>query len=306
MSRDARIPYAGTGLDRAAGLLQDPAWVAGRAADPRALVRPLWQDQCLVRDGAPLVPPLSTIDGVPPADLVLLGLDGGMPHFAVDLSDLDRDAALAVAGADDTADVRTLFTGLPADEAARFGYARGLLRWHRHQRHCGRCGSPAESRNGGHLRVCRRPECGQLLFPRIEPAVITLVESARPPTRCLLARHRASKAGGYSMLAGFVEIGESLEDAVRREVHEEVGVRLTRVTYAGSQPWPFPAGIMVGFRSVAENDTVTVDGDEIAEARWFTRPQLREYAERTHRLGRPDSIDRVILTDWLEREVTAP
>ena len=109
-------------------------------------------------------------------------------------------------------------------EAATLAYARGLLRWHRFQQYCGRCGSPAETRNGGHFRVCTNPDCAQLLFPRIEPAIITLVESAREPHRCLLARHRASKTGGFSLLAGFVEIGESLEDAVRREIHEEAGI----------------------------------------------------------------------------------
>jgi NAD+ diphosphatase len=233
------------------------------------------------------------------ADLVLLGLDGETPHFATDLSGLSREEALARAGADATADVRSLFAGLQPDEAAAFAFARGLLRWHRYQGYCGRCGSPAESRHAGHLRVCTNPDCGRLLFPRIEPAVITLVESARTPRRCLLARHRASKLGGYSLLAGFVEVGESLEDAVCREIHEEAGISLTRVDYVGSQPWPFPAGLMVGFRAVTEEETITVDGSEIAEGRWFTREELREYAEGTKRLGRADSIDRIMLTEWL-------
>ncbi len=178
-------------------------------------------------------------------------------------------------------------------------YARGLLYWNRHHRYCGRCGSAAQPRNAGHLRACTNAECGTLLFPRIEPAVITLVETITAPRRCLLARHRASTTGGYSLLAGFVEIGEGLEDAVRREVFEEAGIALRDVGYVGSQPWPFPAGLMIGFRATAADESVSVNGNEIAEARWFTRDELRDYAKATGRLGRADSIDRVMLTTWL-------
>lgn len=302
------VGYAGLGLDRGGDRREDPAWVAGLAADPRAVVRPLWRDQCLVagEPPAPLVLPVGAVDGVDPAQLVFLGLDDGVPNFAVDLSDLPLDEALGRAGADGTSDIRSLFTGLPAAEAAAFAYARGLLFWNRRQRHCGCCGSATEIRNGGHLRVCTNAECGTLLFPRIEPAVITLVETVTPPRRCLLARHRASKVGGYSMVAGFVEIGESLEDAVRREVLEEVGVALRTVDFVGSQPWPFPAGLMIGFRATATDESICVDGTEILEARWFTREELRDHAESTGRLGRPDSIDRAMLTAWLAEGEEAP
>jgi NAD+ diphosphatase len=292
----ARIPYAGLDLDRGGNHRADPAWVAGLAADPRAVVRPMWRDECLVGAGTPLVLPMPS---PVPAELVLLGVRDGVPQFATDLSDLPREDALVRAGADGTADVRALYADLPPDDAAVLAHARGLLRWHRHQRYCGRCGAPAEPRDGGQFRVCTNEVCGQLLFPRIEPAVITLVESPRPPRRLLLARHTASKIGGFSLLAGFVEIGESLEDAVRREIREEVGLALREVGYLGSQPWPFPAGIMIGFHAVADDEAVSVDGDEIAEARWFTAEELR-----TQRLGRVDSIDRIMLTDWLTGEAS--
>jgi NAD+ diphosphatase len=297
----ADVPYAGLGLDRATGRRDDPVWVAVLAADPRARVRPLWRDQCLVAGDppAPLVLPPGAVGVADPAEFVLLGLDGGVPEFAVDLSGLDLADALASTGADAAADIRSLFAGLPPAEAGALAYARGVLRWNRHQRYCGRCGAAARPRHAGHLRECSNGECGLLLFPRIEPAVITLVETVAPPRRCLLARHRASATGGYSLLAGFVEIGESLEDAVRREIFEEAGVALRDVRYVGSQPWPFPAGLMIGFRATAADESVSVDGNEITEARWFTREQLRDYAETTARLGRPDSIDRIMLTGWL-------
>jgi NAD+ diphosphatase len=297
----AAVPYTGLGLDRATGRRGDPAWVAALAADPLARIRPLWHDQCLVAGDppAPVVLPAGAIVGAEPARLVLLGLDDGVPDFAVDLSDLSAEEALASAGADAVADIRALFAGLPADQAGLLAYARGLLYWNRYQRYCGRCGSATQARDAGHLRACTNGECGTLLFPRIEPAVITLVETITSPRRCLLARHRASTTGGYSLLAGFVEIGEALEDAVRRELFEEAGITLRDVVYAGSQAWPFPAGLMVGFRATAADESVSADGDEIAEVRWFTRDELRDYARAAGRLGRADSIDRVMLTTWL-------
>jgi NAD+ diphosphatase len=300
------VPYAGLSLDRATDRRDDAAWIAGLAADPQARVRPLWRGQCLVAGDppTPLELPVGAIDGTDQAGLVLLGLDGDAPDFAVDLSDLALEDALRSTGGDAAADIRSLFAGLPAGQAGALAYARGLLHWNRNQRYCGRCGAATQSRNAGHLRACTNGECGSLLFPRIEPAIITLAETNTPPPRCLLARHRAAKAGGFSLLAGFVEVGESLEDAVRREMFEEAGIALRDIAYAGSQPWPFPAGLMIGFRATVTDNSVSVDGTEILEARWFTRDELRDHATATGWLGRPDSIDRVMLTTWLaEAEV---
>jgi NAD+ diphosphatase len=296
------VPYAGVGLDRATDRRDDPAWAAALAAEPHARVRPLWRDQCLVAGDPPLplVLKVAALDEADSQRLVLLGLDDGTPEFAVDLSDLSLADALAATGADAVADVRSLFASLPAAEAGILAYARGLLYWSRNQRYCGRCGSEATSRNAGLVRACTNGDCETLLFPRIAPAVITLVETTTTsPSRCLLARHRASKVGGYSLLAGFVEIGESLEDAVRREIFEEAGVRLRDVSYVGSQPWPFPAGLMVAFRATAGDESVSVDGNEIVEAHWFTRGELRDYGQSKGGLGRIDSIDRLMLTGWL-------
>lgn len=298
------IPYAGFGINRVSSEREDAAWVAARAADPSARVLPLWRDQALVTGDTPALRVLEAGD-VGQGRLVLLGLKDEVPWFAADLSDLTRHDALDVTAADDTADTRSLFPTLPAEHAALLAYARGLLYWNRHQRFCGRCGSAAEPRNGGLLRACTSTECGMLLFPRIEPAVIALVETIAPAQRCLLARHRASKAGKYSLLAGFVEIGESLEDAVRREVREEVGIALRDIRYIGSQPWPYPAGLMAGFRATTADESVLADGKEIQEARWFTRAELRNYNECSGGLGRADSIDRIMLAAWLAEGETA-
>ena len=289
------VPYAGLRMDRATDRREDPGWVAAQVADGRARVWPMWRDQCLVA-GDPPVPVAVPVGEVDSGELVLLGVGDGGPEFALDRSELELGDALAEVGADGVADVRALFGGLPAELAGMLAYARGLLYWNRQQRFCGRCGGAAEARHGGHLRVCGNEGCGALLFPRIAPAVIVLVETVTWPRRCLLARHAGSAVGGYSLLAGFVEIGESLEDAVAREILEEVGVTVRDVRYAGSQPFPFPAGLMVGFRAAAADEAVRVDGREILEARWFSREELQARG----RLGRVDAIDRVMLTAWVD------
>lgn len=230
-------------------------------------------------------------------DPVLLGLDGEAGVFAVDLSLLSQESATRLAGATDAVDVRAIFTALGTQQAATLGYGRGILRWHREQRFCGACGQPASSRSGGTQRRCTGAECGRLLFPRIEPAVIALVETPGAQPRCLLARHRGAAHDAFATLAGFVEIGESLEDAVRREVAEETGIQLGEVTYQASQAWPFPAGLMIGFRARAISRTICLDHTELDEARWFSRPEVSALLARHP--ARCDSIESHLLGTWL-------
>jgi NAD+ diphosphatase len=298
------LMYSGGPLDRASYRRTDPGWIAGLLDDvSTARLIPVWRDHCLVSGDPPR--PVMPVGPGRHATLrelstpVFLGLDGAAGVFAVDLSSLPEERALRAAGAERMLDVRRLVSGVSPAEAAVLGYARGLLYWHRCQQFCGVCGSATEPQQAGHIRVCTREGCGQFHFPRIAPAVIMLVEAPGTPRRCLLARHRGSAPGGYSTLAGFVEIGESLEDAVRREVAEETGVPVGPVSYVASQAWPFPAGLMIGFRAGAEDDAISVDGEEIMEARWFTRAELAERAAAGHPFGRPDSIDRHLLQSWL-------
>ncbi|MGW4497112.1 NAD(+) diphosphatase [Micromonospora sp. NPDC004336] len=298
---DAVLAYGGGWLDRAGELRADPERMAALLADPGSVVLPLWRDRCLV---AADVPVRLTGDRAAGAlavadQTVFLGLDDGSAVFAADLSGLPEAGAVEAAGADDAVDVRALVGRLGPADAAVQAYARGLLHWHRQQRFCGACGASTEARGGGHVRSCTRADCGRLLFPRIEPAVIVLVEAPGAPDRCLLARHAGAREGAYSTLAGFVEVGESLEDAVRREMAEEAGVAVTDVRYVGSQAWPFPAGLMVGFRATAASERVRVDGEELVEARWFTRSELRERVAAGRPLGRVDSIDHHLLHGWL-------
>jgi len=273
------LPYNGLTLDR--GRRTDAEWLATALTDGRVLA--FWQDKCLVAGGHPISLPNTD------REVVFLGADR-TGVFAADLSDVDAEAAVREAGADAAVDIRVLFGDLDRQEAATLAYARGMLHWARNQRFCGACGGRTAAEQAGHLRRCEG--CGKLHFPRIEPAVIMLVESP-DRRRCLLAKHRGATA--YSTLAGFVEIGESLEDAVRRELHEEAGVRVSDVSYQASQAWPFPSGLMVGFRALAATDEFTVDEDELAEARWFTRDEVRALGD-----GRRDSIESYLVATWLD------
>jgi NAD+ diphosphatase len=299
------LAYSGGFLDRASDRRSDPAWVGTLLGTPQARLVPIWRDYCLV-SGDPPAPVTSLDSGRDEpvrevSTLLFLGLDGETGVFAADLSPLDEERAVEIAGAERVADVRAFAGAISAADAAMLAYARGLVYWNRHQQFCGTCGAATLSHHGGQMRVCSNESCAQLHFPRIAPAVITLVETAGPPQRCLLARHSGSAPDSYALIAGFVEIGESLEDAVRREVAEETGVRVATVEYIASQAWPFPAGLMAGFRATAASDSLAPDGQEILEARWFTRAELAQRSASGHLLGRVDSIDRHLLQSWLNQ-----
>ena len=234
-------------------------------------------------------------------EYALLGLIDGAAHFVVDLSHLDEPAAADLVGdAGSFVDLRSVGALMPHGEGAMLAYARGLMYWQQRHRFCGSCGSPTKALTAGHQRRCSNEDCRTVHFPRTDPAVIMLIHDGN---RLVLGRQKVWPAGMRSVLAGFVEPGESLEDAVAREVMEEVGIRITDIRYHSSQPWPFPSSIMLGFTAGAVDTELRVNLDELQSARWYGRDELLASPEdSTFRLPRRDSIARRLVDDWLSEE----
>jgi NAD+ diphosphatase len=318
--------YAAPGFERAGLKRREAEWIRARALDPASLFVPMWRNQNLVVEvegGEPraAVLPFEALALLPEAgsdiaveerlgrgDLVFLGIVEECAHFALDLSGVEtpleaiRSPALAAAGLDGAglrfADLRQLAGRLERREGALLALARAMLFWHSRHRFCGLCGSPTRSEEAGHMRRCTSPGCDAMHFPRTDPAVIMLVTDGE---RALLGRNKNFLPGMYSTLAGFVEPGESLEDAVAREVREETGIEVAAVHYHSSQPWPFPANIMLGFHAEAASTEIAVDYGELEDARWFERGWLRSHpGDDSFRLPRRDSIARRLIEDWLE------
>ncbi len=281
--------------DRHGMLRTDERWLERCWADPGTRV--------LVIAGARVRPVEGRLawvspDEVPDGLRILLGERDGVQHFAVVV-----DPADAPGGPEEWVGLRAVVQSL-ADEAGADGplvlHAIGLAEWLRATRHCPRCAGRLEPQQAGHVLHC--PDCGRDQFPRSDPAVIMVVtdgEPGSPGERALLGRSPAWPAGRFSTLAGFVEPGETMEDAVRREVEEETGVRVGEVAYFGSQPWPLPASLMIGFTARAVATAIDVDGSEIEDARWFTRAQMREQTEAgTLVLPGGVSISRSLIESW--------
>ena len=289
--------YADGEFDRAAEWREDADWLAARLTASTTKVYPIWRHRFSFEENhAPvaLAPAAAgTLGEVGQA--VLLGLIDDVAHFTLDVSELSEDGLdRDVAGS--THDLRDVAMHLNDQMAAVLAFGRGMSVWHGDHQCCGRCGADTRAERAGHARRCLNPDCGRLHFPRTDPAVITLVIDGE---RCLLAKRATINIPRFSTVAGFVEPGETLEDAVRREVAEEVGVITGSVLYRGSQPWPFPSSLMVGYWARALNTRIQVDGEELSEAAWFTRSDIdRAVAAEEIILPPEDSISRRLVEDW--------
>jgi NAD+ diphosphatase len=299
-----RINLAASSLDRAANFRRDDAWMAERLQDARARFVPVWRDHNLVIAGDD---PSVVSFGGPPAqklieiasEVALLGVVGEVTYFAADLSHHESANLTEIIGAAEFTDIRQARVLLDDGAGALLLQARGLLYWHRHNRFCANCGALTNSAQAGYARVCSSPQCGREHFPRLDPAIIVLVtRQTEAGDVCLLGHKTEWPEGRFSTIAGFVEPGETIEQAVAREVLEETGVTTTETAYQASQPWPFPASLMLAFRARAASDVITVDNQEMAEARWFTRAQIHN-GEGGLRLTTGGSISRWLLETWL-------
>lgn len=223
----------------------------------------------------------------PEGEWILLGTGGGQTFAAVIVDRVSPEL--------EPVSLRLIASTLSSQDASLAVDGVGLARWHQNHPRCSRCGARTEIAQGGHTRIC--PECGAVHFPRTDPAVIMLITDS--DDRALLGRQASWPENRFSTLAGFVEPGETLEGAVRREVKEEVSLDVGAVTYAGSQPWPFPSSLMLGFFGTALTTNIRVDEAEIVEARWFTRDELSELSNAGEILTPPHvSISRWLIERW--------
>lgn len=289
-----QIAFAGSRLDRADHIRADPDRLESLMD---------WRARLLKLDGLdPEITPEGTLawgtlaDAAPGSELVFLGLRDGKGCFA--------EVATKLIGSVAPANPRlwAAMSALDPEELATYGAARSLVDWHARHRFCARCGAPTRLAKGGWQRNCTNDACKGEHFPRVDPVTIMLVEHTG---RLLLGRQPRFPPRRFSALAGFVEPGENIEEAVAREVHEEAGVRVSSVSYIGSQPWPFPSSLMIGCYAVAEDDSLIVDTTELEEADWFTRDEVAA-AMAGDENGRflappPQAIAHHLLKWWLDR-----
>jgi NAD+ diphosphatase len=292
--------FAGAYLDRRAEARLHEGWLAEAQGDPATLY-------LVMREGAALIHPpeahpaeggptrIAFLEGHDPRvhsalaaeRAVLLGWFRDKRCLMVEVS----PEAEAREPFERFAELRPLVSELAPADAGLMAYARALHLWHAGHRFCGHCGAPTRSERAGHMRLCNT--CGRQSFPRLDPAIIVLVHDGE---HALLGRQASWQPNRYSTIAGFVEPGESLEDAVRREVEEETGVSAHTIAYHSSQPWPFPASLMLGFIARAAHTVPELRDGELEDARWFTREQIRSGA-----VGLPprESISRRLIDHWL-------
>ncbi|MCU0826316.1 MAG: NAD(+) diphosphatase [Tabrizicola sp.] len=306
------VVFGGSGLDRAATVRKHPQALAEALRQGSVLA--IWRGKPLVAEAGGLFwltsgHPALALAGPP----VFLGLDKGVPRFAADISDWSPEAGAEAVAAGffdpsvqqhpalgDSAgfrELRGIMTDLSPREAELAATAKAVLQWHRSHGFCSACGSASDTVEGGWQRKC--PACGAQHFPRTDPVVIMLVTHGNS---VLLGRSPGWPEGMYSLLAGFVEPGETIEAAVRREVLEEAGVRCGTVKYLASQPWPFPASLMIGAATEALDPTLTVDPEELEAARWVSREEAVQTFAGLHPEIRPPrrgAIAEFILRNWL-------
>lgn len=294
--------FAGPHVDRLKFSRADAGTVALTIAEGTARLIPVWRSRCpLVREPTPSafllefgVEPFVAIDA---DELILLGEFGGRAVFT---TEIEADAPPPLRDGAEFADLRLVAGLLAHEEAGLLAYARAMVSFRHRHRFCGSCGAPTRPERAGRMMVCANESCATEFFPRVDPAIIVLVAQG---DRILLGRQAGWPAGRYSTIAGFVEPGESLEDAVRREVLEETGVIAGTTSYQSSQPWPFPRSLMLGFSAEALSTEIRLGDEELEDARWFSRADI---AAGTPLLPFPQSIAFRLIEEWYDAGSARP
>lgn len=299
----ARNGFAFNPLNRMSERREDADFITALRQNPQARSFVQCGDQIALRQNRALMA-LVEVEGLGvPRQSAFLGLHGQAPWFFTLFGQSEAEALLQ-RGLELAELRRLLVEGLIApEELGALGQGKSLMHWHRGHRYCGRCGHETHVEAAGWRRTC--PNCANPSFPRTDPVVIML---AVHDNRCLLGRQPRFPTGMYSCLAGFLEPGETIEDAVRRELREEAGVHAGAVTYHSSQPWPFPGSLMIGALAIAKDDALILDHDELEDARWFTREDAANVLAGQHSAAitspPPGAIAHQILKSWVEQTTT--
>lgn len=269
--------FAGNPLDRASERRPDADWLASQLASSESLGIALWNGKPLVektKEGVQIayLPSrlVSELSGGPER-LLFMGLWKDTAVFAVDLEGSSDPAQGSLQGMGEFMDLRQIALQLPTTDAGILATAKSMFEWRRRHQFCSACGKPSNAKDGGWKRQC--PSCQAEHFPRTDPVVIMLAVHGE---RCMLGRQEIWPKGMFSALAGFLEPGESIEEACARELHEEAGLRTISVRYHSTQPWPYPSSLMIGLIADVEDDEGTPDQTELSEVRWFTRGEARK------------------------------
>ncbi|MBL6447984.1 NAD(+) diphosphatase [Fulvivirga sp. 29W222] len=308
---EMKLYYCHNQIDRAGNLRKDEVWLSGQLKSPQALLMPYWRSKSLLSAdhsslGYLLLRQSEHVFSAA-SETIFLGLDNDRPIFAADLSCHELEEASQLVGIGEFQDLRKVAPQLSQEQASLAAYARGLMQWHKSHAFCSHCGSRSAVIQGGHARECANEACKTMCFPRLDPAIITLIEHIpeHGDPVCLLGVHDTPSGRFCTTLAGFVEPGETLEGAVEREMMEEVGLVVKDIRYVASQPWPFPASIMIGFTAKSDSLKFTLDKDEVPNAAWFTAKELLDASKaKKFSLSKTDSIARFLIENWIYKNIS--
>ncbi len=269
-------------LDRASVERADPRWINVQLKDKSTTIIPVWESKVLCKldeHHKPVFLNLQDFNGcsVENESLIFLGLVDNKALFAFDVDSYELASQLCEQKSGTFLDFRQVAPLLSYRDCAMLTLARFMTTWHARNIFCGKCGHKTKSLEGGNVRICTNASCKENYYPSMDPAVIVLVTSDE---KCLLGRQSPWPKNMYSTIAGFVEPGENIEDAVSREVEEETGIRIENITYQSSQPWLFPSSLMLGFTAKAKNKKIVINKSELDDARWFTRKEIRENLDK--------------------------
>jgi len=291
-------------LDRASSKRSDDMWINDQFNNGSARIIPVSHSKILctsIQNPRAIYLTKNDFNDVSNArDLsIFLGISDKKTYFAIDIESIKLVSILKGKNSGKFQDFRQVIPLLNFRDSALLAIARFMINWQSRNRYCGKCGTPTESAEAGNLRICENTNCGQSHFPSMDPAIIVIVSFEE---YCLLGRQKIWPKGMYSTIAGFVEPGESIEDAVIREVEEETGVIVERLEYQHSQPWLFPSSLMLGFAATAKGNEIKIDKNELEDARWFSRKEIKDNLKKgLLRIPGKETIAYHLIKEWFDK-----